>query len=224
MSPMPAVKKKFPSRAVAAHRGVDARVPQQTRSRERVAQIVDAYRELVGKSDIMSVTMTDVARHADIPIGSLYQYFPTKEALIRSLFERRMSEHYELMRVSLASASSRMECAQAIRKILMHLYSDNYRDSFLQAIWAGVQVNRNINASRVEQNKVHSQGWFEIAQRAQSRVPKSLLRLRATILNEMWSVTIQLAITLPKAEGVALMEESIAIGLRELGMDEQGPA
>jgi AcrR family transcriptional regulator len=74
------------------------RIPQQARSRERVDRILRAARRLLGENTTAS--MREIADGANVPIASLYQYFPDKAAVMRAL----LSEFYERMRVRLETA------------------------------------------------------------------------------------------------------------------------
>jgi AcrR family transcriptional regulator len=76
------------------------RIPQQTRSRARVNEILRAARLLIGEKS--GASMREIADAANVPIASLYQYFPDKAAVLRAL----LSEFYERMRVRLETALS----------------------------------------------------------------------------------------------------------------------
>jgi len=61
------------------------RTPRQRRSREIVAAILEAARQILAEREIGALTTQQVADRAGISIGSLYRYFPDKEAVIAAL-------------------------------------------------------------------------------------------------------------------------------------------
>jgi AcrR family transcriptional regulator len=65
-----------------------ARVPQRERGRRRVADLLRAAASLFAEKGYDAVTMTEVAARAGAPIGSLYQFFPSKEALADAVLDR----------------------------------------------------------------------------------------------------------------------------------------
>jgi AcrR family transcriptional regulator len=69
------------------------RRPVQRRSLERFGRILDACAELLDEVAYTGLTTKEVARRAAVPIGTLYQFFPGIEGLLRALAERNL-EHY----------------------------------------------------------------------------------------------------------------------------------
>ncbi|MEV5840639.1 TetR/AcrR family transcriptional regulator [Streptomyces sp. NPDC051985] len=67
------------------------------RNRER---IVHAAREVYGLRGL-GVTLDDVARHAGVGVGTVYRRFPTKEALVRAVFEQDLAMRQESARQAL---------------------------------------------------------------------------------------------------------------------------
>jgi AcrR family transcriptional regulator len=65
-----------------------ARLPQRERGKRRVAALLEAAVTLFAEKGYDALTMTEVAARAGAPIGSLYQFFPSKEALADALLER----------------------------------------------------------------------------------------------------------------------------------------
>jgi AcrR family transcriptional regulator len=57
-----------------------------------VAAILTAARELFGKCGYARVTTNHIAARAGVSIGSLYQYFPNKEAILLRLVEDHLHE------------------------------------------------------------------------------------------------------------------------------------
>ena len=69
------------------------RRPVQRRSLERFERILDASAELLDEVGYTGLTTKEVARRAEVPIGTLYQFFTGVEGLLGALAERNL-EHY----------------------------------------------------------------------------------------------------------------------------------
>lgn len=68
------------------------RVPQQTRSIERVERILDAAAELVVSEGVDALSTRGVAALAEVPVATLYQYFADKDEILLALVERDVAE------------------------------------------------------------------------------------------------------------------------------------
>jgi AcrR family transcriptional regulator len=67
---------------------IDLRVrhrPVQERGRVRFDRILSAARELLQSEGLANFTIEDVAETAGIPVGSIYQFFPNKFAIVAEL-------------------------------------------------------------------------------------------------------------------------------------------
>ena len=67
---------------------LSAREPKRERGKQRVAALLDAGAAVFAAKGYEAATMTEIASHAGAAIGSLYQFFPSKEALAEALFDR----------------------------------------------------------------------------------------------------------------------------------------
>ena len=65
-----------------------ARVPQRQRGKLRVAALMKSGAAVFAERGYEAATMTEIAARAGAPIGSLYQFFPSKEALGDALLSR----------------------------------------------------------------------------------------------------------------------------------------
>src|ERR1700744_4814615 len=80
---------RMPSQKSSASKPPEARrVPQRQRGRERVAALLEAAAACFVEKGYEAATMTEVAARAGAAIGSLYQFFPTKEVLAQALVEQ----------------------------------------------------------------------------------------------------------------------------------------
>ncbi len=74
--------------------------PSQSRSQKMVKGILDATRNLLRKSgtaEISGITTNHIAREANISVGSLYQYFPNKEAILFELYKEMLGQFSSIM-------------------------------------------------------------------------------------------------------------------------------
>ncbi|WP_083922377.1 TetR/AcrR family transcriptional regulator [Deinococcus aquatilis] len=64
------------------------RQPRQIRSDRRVSKILDAAIHVFAELGFEGTTTTAIAARADVSVGSLYQYFPNKAAIVHALSDR----------------------------------------------------------------------------------------------------------------------------------------
>jgi AcrR family transcriptional regulator len=67
------------------------RLPQQHRSRQKVEAILDAGAQVLVDVGLEKASTNRIARQAGVSIGTLYQYFDSKEAVLDALCERETS-------------------------------------------------------------------------------------------------------------------------------------
>lgn len=76
--------------------------PRQKRAAFTVAAIIDAARELLLKHGADAVTTRQVAARAGVAVGTLYQYFPDRDAILMHLARQIMDEEVDLATRQLA--------------------------------------------------------------------------------------------------------------------------
>lgn len=87
-------------------RATQRKQPTQTRSRLMVEAIVKATTQVLLKEGYEACTTNRVAEAAGVSIGSVYQYFPNKEALVVAVLERYQGELRDAMVVRLAELAT----------------------------------------------------------------------------------------------------------------------
>jgi len=68
------------------------REPQQQRSRDRIERVLEAAERVLVEEGPAGLTTTRVAEVAGISVGSLYQYFPDKDAIVSALALRYVEQ------------------------------------------------------------------------------------------------------------------------------------
>ncbi|MFT6123400.1 MAG: AcrR family transcriptional regulator [Oleiphilaceae bacterium] len=68
------------------------KMPRQARARATVTRILDGTRKVLREQGADGVTTRSIAEASGIRTGSIYQYFPNKEAILFALYGNRMEE------------------------------------------------------------------------------------------------------------------------------------
>jgi AcrR family transcriptional regulator len=90
------------------------KAPRQERSRRTVERILDAAARIFHEQGYTAATTNDIADEAEVSIGSLYQYFPNKDAVLVALTRR----HIESATAGLADLLGRLRADAGFEWIL----------------------------------------------------------------------------------------------------------
>lgn len=90
---------------------------RQQRSRETVDVILEAAAHILASEGFEGATTNAIAKRAGVSIGSLYQYFPNKAALVRALNERHTAGVLALFQQRFA-AVAQAPVAEAVRALV----------------------------------------------------------------------------------------------------------
>ena len=89
----------------------------QERSRATVSALVEATARILVKEGFDKASTNRIAEVAGVSVGSLYQYFPSKEALVAAVIERHQQEIKQTVRGELAEVLTQpMETA--VRRLI----------------------------------------------------------------------------------------------------------
>jgi AcrR family transcriptional regulator len=81
---------------MSAKRATVRRQPVQQRGLRRMERILDAADAVIARAGFDAATTNAIARRARTAIGSLYQFFPNKDAVLSALCERHLRRLHDL--------------------------------------------------------------------------------------------------------------------------------
>jgi len=93
------------------------KVASQGRARATVKALLDATARILVKEGFDRASTNRIADVAGVSVGSLYQYFPSKEALVAALIERHQQEIMQTVRGELAEVLLQ-PLERAVRKLV----------------------------------------------------------------------------------------------------------
>jgi AcrR family transcriptional regulator len=92
--------------------------PRQARAQVTVDAIIEAAAQLLSAGGLPAYTTNAVAIRAGVSIGTLYQYFPNKDALMAALIAREQGRRVAGVRAAFASLPATASLADTMRIIV----------------------------------------------------------------------------------------------------------
>lgn len=108
------------------------KLPQQDRARATRDAILEAATHIIARHGLAAFNTNAVAERAGVSIGSLYQYFQNKDALMAALIERQ--QQAQLVTLETAAAKAGPEATlEAVVRSLVRAAMQHHRDDDLLA-------------------------------------------------------------------------------------------
>jgi len=123
------------------------RVPKQARSQERVDKIIEIASKLFLEKGFDGTTTNEIARQADISIGSLYQYFNNKESIVEALADRYVEALREVTASVVETDVADMTTATAVDALLDPILRFHLSYPEFRMLWLGTEVSPELKAS-----------------------------------------------------------------------------
>ena len=108
------------------------KLPQQDRSRATCATILEAAARIIARDGLAGFSTNAVAKRAGVSIGSLYQYYPNKDALMVALIDRQQQQQLDSLMVA-ASQVDASASLEAVVRTLVRGAMQHHRDHDLLA-------------------------------------------------------------------------------------------
>jgi AcrR family transcriptional regulator len=123
--------------------------PRQKRSQELVDAMLDAATRVLSERGLDAATTNEIARVAGVSVGSLYQYFPGKEAMLAAALERNYLRGMErVFALPARSAASFGELLREGLEAVVELYRKDLK--FYRAVLLHIP-----RVGRVEEMRAH---------------------------------------------------------------------
>jgi len=176
------------------------RIPRQQRSQVRFEAVLETALQLFAARGYESVSMREIARKAKMPIASVYQYFPTKLAIVREMWTRYTSTISETLaagirRFTQEEANDPNQLIGIIVDRMAELQASN--PAFIE-IWSCVAASIGLRALNAEDTLQNARLIAAAMQKNHPESDPSAIYDRALIAIEMASSTTRFALALPE--------------------------
>ncbi|MGZ3743834.1 MAG: TetR/AcrR family transcriptional regulator [Pseudobdellovibrionaceae bacterium] len=122
--------------------------PKQERSRQTYQAILYGAAKIIRQSGVKNFSTNKVAQESGVSIGSLYQYFPSKEAIVAALIDQIFDHEYFHLKELLLTISPQIGAREVFKRIFSHYYltepeDRKYRKVMIEAVsW----LDKNVSA------------------------------------------------------------------------------
>jgi AcrR family transcriptional regulator len=120
----------------------------QERSRATVDALVEATARILVREGFDKASTNRIAEQAGVSVGSLYQYYPSKEALVAAVIERHNQDLMEVVRGALAEIAA-LPLEKAMRKLIATAVDAHRLDPRLHRVLAE-QIPRTGRLEKIE--------------------------------------------------------------------------
>ena len=183
------------------------RKPTQKRAKERVEKILATASEMISETGSDAVRMTEVAARAGVPIGSLYQYFPDKAAILRTLAVRFMEATRELLSEALEGTTSVEDGLARIDGLIEGYYATVLNEPVIRDVWSGTQSDKVLQALDIEDSRENGLIFYENMKQYVPVAEHGRFSAACFLMMQMAGAATRLAIAVDREEGDLLITE-----------------
>lgn len=140
--------------------------------------------------------MSELAQRAKIPIGSLYQYFPDKAAVVASLAARINEEGLTCVREELTAVRSTSDLREALERIVDSFYGMYAERPAMRAVWQATQASPALQALDAEDAAEHTKLLVATMHRLFPNANRRQISMMSALLMSQLAASVRFAITL----------------------------
>lgn len=192
------------------------RLPTQSRSRARVERMLSVAALLIAEKGSDAMRMSEVAEKAGVSIGSLYQYFPDKAAIIRMLAERYNTEGRACIEEGLAKVRDLAGLREAFSELVDTYYAMFLAEPVMRDIWSGTQADKALRDIDLADSRATGRLLADTLAGLKPGADRATLDTTAFLVMHLGEATMRLAISLDREEGDAVVTAYKRMALREM--------
>lgn len=192
------------------------RAPTQLRSRERVERLLAIAAALIAEQGSDQLRMSDIAERAGVSIGSLYQYFPDKAAIIRTLAERYNAEGRACIAAALAPVRDVAGLRRAFGELIDTYYGLFLAEPVMRDIWSGTQADATLREIELADSRANGAVLADAMARTRPRADRAALENLAFLVMQLGEATMRLAVSVDRRQGDSMVAAYKRMVLREI--------
>ena len=182
--------------------------PTQDRSRRKVALMLKAAKSLAIELGTLDFKMTEVAARAEVAVGTLYQFFPSRHALIGKLFFDVMAPIDASVSDVIARADTLEQLTRRIERQMRSHLTLVKSDPALMVIWTTATIDPDVQLADLENTKRNAE-VLTLKLKELLGITGSAADVRATALLvcHLWGAVIRLSVAMPDGQSNRIIKQ-----------------
>ncbi|WP_426416049.1 TetR/AcrR family transcriptional regulator [Aestuariirhabdus sp. LZHN29] len=197
---------------------ITRKIPQQQRGFEKQRLILDVCEEIILEEDVNSLKMNNVAQRAGISIGSLYQYFPTKSAIVAALAEEVLGAYRDVVQKLLDAVTTKKELALAIQAVISKTVTYRKKNPLLGEVALGAAADRLTRHLVLADSKQGAAALAAVAKRVNIKGDDKTLLRQSRLFEALIADAVQISLTEKGKAAKDLLDDCCTLVLKEWGL------
>lgn len=202
-----AVRSRKPGSGKARPGAEPQRQPRQERGERRVEEILDAAAAVIAEVGVEGATTNAIAERAESSMGSLYHFFPHKDAIVLALAERYDAELRRLNEAAMTGDAARIPVAEMVDGIVTPMARFMERNPAYMPVYYAVRDPRNPGCMTAELTDTIVGLVARLMAARAPDVPPQTRRLQAGVAVELVHRMLEYAWASPPAQRPGIVKE-----------------
>jgi AcrR family transcriptional regulator len=194
------------SPAASPAAGLLRREPRQARSRARLAQILAAADAILATEGVEALTTRRIAERAGVSVGTLYQFFPDKGAVVDAV-ARAYIEEFDALVEELVSSAASGDWSDPVGRIIDSFVALYRSHPGYVALWSGRHLSPELARADEANNQLIAAGVRQVLASHAGVADGPRLELAATVAVRTADALLQQAFSLSPDGDEAVLAE-----------------
>ncbi len=181
--------------------GQPRRIPSQQRGRERFEKILAVASDLIENNGSDALKMSEIVEKAELSFGALYQYFPDKTSIIRTLAERFNEQGRQCVADELTKVTDADSLKTALGVIADEYYAFFRREPVMRDIWHATHTDKLLQEVDAEDMEFHAQALLSVLRKLRPDRGEAELLAIARLTMQLLAAAVRYAVSLDEKEG-----------------------
>jgi len=182
------------------------RRPTQERSKKRVDAILNASKKLISEKGSVKLKIHDIAESAGVTPASIYQYFPSKNAIILALVDEILDTTQSKLLQKLPEMTSMVEACHALQSLIEEHYQVYLDDPALLDVWMIISADKSLQKLDLDDSRRTSDLIMGCIKQFYDEACWQKISEMSFLLAHMAGAAIRMAISLGPIEGRPIID------------------